>query len=117
MKHKLKETWKGDGDIMGLFDSVVSSMGESPQIQEALTLLKNYVQGQVNAMAHFNTRMDQFEAKVDRMLFILEHPSNIAPAGDDGLMKLLAENGEEMQIQEIQPFDTAYPDGSRVTYV
>lgn len=83
---------------MGMMDGLLESLGESPAVQEALAVLKGSAQGFANAMVHFNNRLDGIEAKQDKIIILLEQRSNTLPAGDDGLMKLLAENGEDMVI-------------------
>lgn len=97
---------------MAFFDlqMMLDKLADSPQVKQAMIQFIEVREGIINAAAHFNSRFDALEslmkdsnAKQDKILFLLEHPSDVAPAGDDGLMKLLAESGQEMQIQTHEP--------------
>lgn len=87
---------------MGMVDGLIEQLGNSPAVQDAMGKLIELREGVIQAMAHFNTRLDVMDGKLDRIIFSIEHPSDIAPAADDGLMKLLADDGQEMIIQEVE---------------
>lgn len=106
---------------MSLFDmdSIMGKLAENPAIQKVIEQVTEVCNGVVLAMTHFDQRFDTIEnlhridsAKLDRVLFAISNPSQISPAADDGLMGLLADGGEEMIMQEVEPMPEALPDGS-----
>lgn len=106
---------------MALFDveSLILKAADNPAIQKVIAQVTDVCNGVILGMAHFNKRFDALEAKQDANDMKLEriyqhvaYPSDIAPAGDDGLMKLLADGGEAMQIVEVTPMPESNNDGS-----
>lgn len=101
-------------------ESIIAKLGENPAVLQVINQVKEVCNGVVVAMAHFNSRLDALEAKQDANSVKLEliyqtvaFPSDISPAADDGLMKLLSEGGEEMKIQEVEPLPESNNDGSK----
>lgn len=107
--------------MLGLdMESILAKLAENPQVLAVIEQVKQVCNGIVIGMSHFNARFDKIEQmhtsngqKLDEILFHLKHPSDIAPAGDDGLMGLLAAGGEEMIIVEPEPMPEANNDGSK----
>jgi hypothetical protein len=87
-------------------ESILAKVAENPAIKKVIAQVQDVCNGIILAMAHFNKRFDTLEAKVDRAVFLLEHPSQGAPAGPDGLMALLAADGQEMKMQTVEPMST-----------
>jgi len=101
--------------------AMLDKLADSPQVKLAMDQFVELHNGIINAVTHFNSRFDKqdqfttgfaqlvdcklssIEGKCDKILFLLEHPSDVAPAGDDGLLKMLSESGEEMVIQHPEP--------------
>jgi hypothetical protein len=100
--------------MLGLdMDSILSKLMQSEDIKKVVKQATDVCNGIVLAITHFNSRFDALEFKVDKVIIILEHSSNIAPAAPDGLLQLLAENGQEMKQQTVEPLPSnANPDGS-----
>lgn len=78
-------------------DGILAKLAESPQVKDAMNQFTETRNGIITAMQHFNTQLEtikvaqlEIQAKCDRILFHLEHPSDVAPAGDDGLLALHA---------------------------
>jgi len=93
------------GGIMAFgidLDSILSKLGENPQIAKVIAQVTEVCNGVVLAMAHFNKRFDLIESQNTEMLLLLRK-SEPGAAAPDGLMQLLAENGEEMQMQTVEP--------------
>lgn len=106
-------------------DSILAKLAENPAIKQVISQVTDVCGGVVKAMTHFNNRFDVIEAmhkensaKLDKLLFSVEHRCDTVSAGDDGLMKMLAESGEEMRIQEVEPMTRdVNEDGSSKTKI
>lgn len=111
---------------MGLlpdWNEIIGKLAESPVVADAMKQFTETRNGIIQAMNHFNERFDRQDAimtsiatevitvgdKSNQILFLLQHPSDVAPAADDGLMALLAADGQEMKMQEITPVDDKSP--------
>lgn len=105
--------------------AILDKLLDNPEIKKVVEQFSQVANGVVIAMKHFNGRFDALElevkansAKMDKLLFSQEHPSNVLPAGDDGLMKLLGEQGESMRIQEVGPMpEDSNSDGSEKKFI
>lgn len=96
--------------------AMLDKLADSPQVKLAMDQFVELRNGVVSAAAHFNSCFDDaaqqrkmanmllvnMDRKLDRILFLLEHPSDVAPAGDDGLMAALDAAGTPMLMQEVQ---------------
>jgi hypothetical protein len=78
---------------MALFDlqAMIEKLSQAPPVQEAIDNLIRIKTNHANSMIRMDARFDALEAKLDRLLLLAEKPvSNMVPAADDGLLKLLA---------------------------
>lgn len=86
---------------MGMFDSLLQQLESSPVVQKTVEDFKNLQRVLVATVNRFDERFGALDAKADKIIFLLEHTDKtIVPAGDDGLMKLLGESGEEMIVRD-----------------
>lgn len=80
---------------MGLTDGVLeralSGLAENPMVKDTIGKVTAVANGVVAAMKHFNTRLDVLETKSDRIIYLLENPSNAVPAGEHKLLQVLGE--------------------------
>lgn len=88
--------------------AILDKLLENPEIKKVVVQFSEVANGVVIAMKHFNGRFDTLEneikslrGEIEKLVLAKEHPSNVAPAGDDGLLRLLEESGQTMRIQEI----------------
>lgn len=111
--------------MLGLdMDSLLAKLAENEDVKKVMAQVTSVCNGVILAMTHFNNRFDKIEqmhtsdsVKLDRIVYLLENPCNIVAAADDGLMQLLAEGGEEMEMVEIEPMPPSQPDGRPVLSV
>lgn len=87
---------------MGMLDGMIEQLEKSPIVQKTIKDFENIRQILVATVNRFDERFGQLDAKADRIIFLLEHPHQGAPAGDDGLMKLFESSGQEMVIQKFE---------------
>lgn len=92
---------------MGMLDGLIEQLENSPIVKKTIVQFEQVRDILVATVNRFDQRFGQIDEKLasvdtntTRILFILEHPSNIVPAGDDGLMKLLEASGQEMIVRD-----------------
>jgi hypothetical protein len=81
-----------------MFDlqSIIDNLLKSPAIQSAMAEAMELRNNIIKTCVRFDARFDALEERANRIIFLLEHPSDIIPAGDDGLVRLL----ESAKVQE-----------------
>jgi hypothetical protein len=91
---------------MGMFESLISQLETSEVVKSTIKKFEGVREILVATVNRFDQRfgdaekrdqeyytvlvdkLNSVEAKLDRVLFSLDHPSDIAPAGDDGLLAM-----------------------------
>lgn len=98
---------------MGMLDGLIEQLENSPAVAKATAQVNEFRAILVATINRFDSRFQSAQdlqvaiskslidlhTKVDEVLFRLKHPSDIVPAGDDGLMKMLESSGEEMIVR------------------
>lgn len=84
---------------MGMLDGLIQQLETSPIVQNAMKEFLSIKAILVATVNRFDQRFGVLDSKADRIIFLLEHPHQGAPAGDDGLMKILEDSGEQMIVR------------------
>lgn len=99
---------------MGMLDGLIEQLENSPAVAKAMVQVNEFRAILVATVNRFDTRFQSAQdlqvaiskslldlhSKADEILYHLKHPSDIVPAGDDGLMKVLESSGKEMIIRD-----------------
>lgn len=108
---------------MGMLDGLIEQLENSPAVAKAMAQFNQLREIFVATVNRFDSRFQSAQdlqvaiskslldlhAKMDEILFHLKHPSDIAPAGDDGLMKMLESSGKEMIVRDdFQPIPVVH---------
>lgn len=102
------------GLASGVLDGLIQQLETSPMVQKAMAeflSVKNILVATVNRfdqrfgeaeerLKNLHASVEGVDIKAERIIFLLEHPSDIRPAGNDGLMKMLEDAGQQMLITE-----------------
>lgn len=90
---------------MSMIDSLIEGLGKAPAVQEAMNKLQELKVAVVLSLTRFNEKLETLEANdktiienQEKILRLINGDPTVVPAADDGLLKLLAEHGEEMII-------------------
>lgn len=94
---------------MGMLDGMLDGLATNPAVVQAMGKFEEVRDGIIKAVVHFNTRFDQqdkfsldtfnalkdsidsLHSKADRIIFCLEYPESIVPAGAHNILDVVGE--------------------------